>query len=509
MAAPSKPVVYWKPAPFAVYAPDRRRIWLEHALALCCLLVFAAALAPRPADRDAALLVPVAYHRLQLEQRAPAVVALNLPGGDYSVEPQSLGYFTPGGKFVYTAAVARGLIYGRSGDTAYIMELAAPEDSRAFLEFHLDQIRAGVLEQNRLANLLVQARRAAQEIDDEQERAVIKAYRELGAGALHAGAAEAEALLRQAQSQPSQAQHALARYSQRQAALKQRFYACRRAKVEVAGLQAMLQLALARLPEQPSSELLSLGDRQLVADSLEQSLAQQERAWRERLRSVQAELDSAPGEPPAVQPATGPAGAAHPAPAAPEAVELAGAMRAARRAILLAEAAELRQCLDKLAQVRSRALTGRPPGWTDLPQLAFMPQELAQPSLAALPGYGMLLGLDGQPTPTLGLLRQLACRFESRLPAGGEPAPVLPQQGFPFELPYGLLAVDLAERRAGFADAGGRDGEAGPSVMAQSLEAMLADPAAYGLASLDLAYVRCLAWYAALPANPAAAVPGG
>lgn len=551
MSAPTKPAVYWKPAPFAIYAPDRRRIWLEHALALCCLLVFAAALMPRPAGHDAQLLVPVAYHRLLLDERAPAVIELNLPDADYNVEPQSLGYFTPSGEFVYTAAVARGLIYGRCGGKAYILELAAPEDSRAFLEFHLDQIREGVLEQNRLANLLAQARSAAEDPADDLERAVINAYKKLGAAALLAEAAEARALASQAGVQPLQAQDALKHYSRGQSALKQRYYACQRARLDVLGQKAALQLALAHLPDPPSSELLSLGDRELVAETLEHALAQLENTWRTRLRGLQEELAGAPVEPPQTLPFDGPAGVLPPPPQAHESApgpeELARTMRSARREVLQAEAIEIRRSLEKLALVRSQALTGRPPGWTDLPHLAFAPRELAQPSLAALPGYGALLGLEGEPEPTLGLLRQLARRFEGRLPATGEPAPILAQQGFPFELPYGLLAVDLAQRREVMAGAGeppvnqapapalAEDGgktprmeprletarhtpaqentelapapegnaetevlPAVPAHITEGIEVMLDYPDVYGLASLDMAYLRCLSWYAGL-----------
>ena len=516
MAAEQNPVAYWRPAPFPVYAPDRRRRLVEYALALCCLLVFAAALMPRPAGHDATFLVPVAYHRLQLKLRAPALIELGLPPGDYAVEPQSLGYFKQPGEFVYTAAVERGLIFGTTDGEAFILELAAPEESEAFLEFHLDQIREGVLEQNRLANLIAQARASLADAPGRVDSAVISEFEQLGADAIAAGADQAQALADAAQAGPAEAVAALERYAPRQAALKQRYYACQRARLDVLGQQAALQLALARLPEPPGTELLSLGDTELVAGTLERELAGIEDAWRERLRMLQVQLAAAPLD---VMPAVvsnGLGGVLPPLPVehapAPGIADVAQAMHSAQRAIATTEALELRQSLERLAQVRSRALTGRPPGWTNLPRLSFTPRKLAEPSLAALPGYGELLGIEGDTASILGLVRQLACRFEGRQAVEDEGMPRLAQQGHPFELPYGLLAVDLASRRdklEGATTAGivgtspdledkGERIEQAPYGIEYGLAEMLDDPDRYGLAALDLAYLRCLAWYARL-----------
>jgi hypothetical protein len=499
MTASPNPQQRWRPAPFAMHGPDRRRVLLEHALALCCLLVFVAALLPRPAGHEGALALPVDYHRIELPERAPVVIAVALPAGDYDIEPESLGYFDKPGQFIYTAAVARGVIFGRVNGRAVVLEVAAPQDSQAFLQYHLDQIRAKVAELNHQENLLAASRTAAAAVRGQLDQAVAKQYAKLGARAGRVDLARAKAFARQAQATPAEARASLERLAEQQAEQKQLYYECQRTRLGILGQQAALQVALARLPEPHFNELLSLGDDQVVREAVQAELGRLEQAWQARADKLGRELDKLP--PPApVAADTEPAPLPGMPPRIPDAptqddaaAELARVLRETRRTQLAGELAELKPCLGQLARIRAQALSGQPPAWTTLPRLKFTPRRLAQPSLASLPGYSAVLGLDGAPEPTLALLEQLARRFEGWPAAKGQRRGKLglPAEGYPFELPYGLLAIDQVlrneEAAAGKAEAPGIDA---------GIQARLAFPDNFGLAQLDLAYLRCLDWYA-------------
>jgi hypothetical protein len=485
----------WRPAPFAVHGPDRCRLLLEHALALCCLIVFVAALLPQPAGREGALLLPVGYQCVELPERAPALIAVNLPVGDYTIEPESLGYFAKPGEFVYTAAVARGVIYGRAGGRLTVLEVAAPQDAQAFIQQHLEKIRAAVVEQNKQENFLANARAEFAKADARLDREVAQQYRKLGSRASAATVAQASALAQRAKADEAEAASALDRLAARQVRLKQLYYECQRSRLVVTGHKAALQLALAHLPEPRFNELLSLGDQTLVRATVKVELDNLETAWRAHLREVRQELAQAPAAAYSVTP-----------PVAEE--RLAQALRAARRQELSTEAVELERSLAQLVQLRRQLSRGEPPAWTELPRLEFKPQQLARPSLAALPGFSTVLGLAGEPGPTLALLRQLARRFEGWPLIEDEHQAQIANQGYPFELPYGLLAVDLAVRQQGRLAQGNLEQPEAEQEMTAGLQAMLTFPDSYGLAAMDLSYLRCLAWYAQ-QARTAQAMGGG
>lgn len=253
---------------------DTRRIRLRQLLAplagaaaklAACTLVLALQLIPQAAGTRASLDVPLYWHRLLLEQRAPALLQLELPAGEWQVTPESLGYFIEpdaGGslRFVYAGEVPRGLIYGAYREGVAVLELSAPNDSEAFIDNHLAAIRDQVAELNARQNLLRLERRAHAARQSVPEQLADELWAEP-----HGGPGRpAASLSYQLRGQGETILAALAEEATVRARLKELYYSIQVARVDVWLAQFELQLALAGIPEPQFSELLSLGDSSMV-----------------------------------------------------------------------------------------------------------------------------------------------------------------------------------------------------------------------------------------------------
>lgn len=517
---PGKPQHSWRPAPFPVYAPDGRRLWLERLLALCCAVILLAAVSPRATSQEQVLSLPVSYARVELERRSPALVALNLPSGDYNVAPASLGYFAAPNLFVYSATVSRGVIYGQAEGSVVVLEVAAPPGAEVYLEDQVSQIRAFVREENRRENLLHSARQnQVPEYERLKERAgqlLEKLSTDL-TGPLPSRWLDTVA--HEYRGELVEVTAALSDYGRHRAGLKRLYYDGQLARLDLLERQFDLQLALARLPDPQIEELLSVGDEQLVRGTVLGEVERLEAAWGGRLTELERQLASdrqwlarvevryaAPApdplslellpEPYLDGPPPGPG-----TPLDPRS-QLEQAIVQARLAVASAEASSLEQCLERLSSLRLHVAAGGVPQWTDLPRLEFRPQRLSRPLLASLPDFASVVGAAQDQPAALGLLRALAYSFEQRTVPGeleraGE---IVDNNGRPFELAYGLVLVDQAVRRE-------ENGEAGAGGIAQAVGRILEQPDEYGMAALDLGYLRFMRWYAQL--SRAEAVPAG
>ena len=143
-----------RPAPFPVYPEDGRRAWLERVRNLLVLMLVIGILVPSISRPFTPLVIPVYYDRVDLEQRTPVAINLELPKGKYEVSPAGLGYFDDNGRFIYTADVSRGLIYGRGRKGVIAIELSAPQREPVYMEERIERIRQRVEDINDIKNRL-------------------------------------------------------------------------------------------------------------------------------------------------------------------------------------------------------------------------------------------------------------------------------------------------------------------------------------------------------------------
>lgn len=480
---------------------------------------------PRAAGTRTSLEVPLYLGYVELRQREPALLLLELPAGDYEVTPASLGYFIAApqagapARFVYTAEVPRGLIYGQRATGAVVVEISAPLDSEAFINDHLKRIRERVAELNRRENTLRQER-------GRHEQGASKAQRladELWSAQLEDVSALPPArwmrrVLGQDASYTQAVLDALNADSGYRTRLKEQFYAVQVARVDVWLAQFDLQLALAGIPEPKFSELLSLGDSSMVRQSTLTEIERLRTAWVARqqdlLRHTAVDrqwcaLHDQPNPAPvAPQPnlASTPNGEVlrtrsyglfmDPLPR--QQVELCIVHQ--RLAVGEAELAQISAALAALEQAEQHVLAGQQPRPEELPQVELRAAQLREPQLERLAQYSAVEQAACQPASALELLLKLTREF-----SGTSHAVIVRRSAvelahgsayYPDELCYGVLAVDRC--LAGPAGWGGNG-------LAEQLDAVLAAPADKEMAAYDLGLLKLLRWYAGLARDNTAA----
>ncbi|MBN2081895.1 hypothetical protein JW859_06755 [bacterium] len=539
----------FRPAPFPTYPADTGRLSLERWLALArwlCLLLVAI---PVWAGPSSDLSLPVHYARVELDQRAPVLLSLGLPATDYAISPAGLGYFDAEKNFIYSAEVARGLIYGRRGGEVLVIEIAAPAEAELYLDQQLDGIRAQVDEVNRQKNLLRLARLDEPVVSRQAAELYEALKQELGpgldgplpdswAGKVDSGNRDIAAL--------GPELLALARH---QARLKRLYYDSQAARLALMLRKYELQLALARLPQPEIDELLSLGDTELVNQTMQQAVDRLNEAWSTRYdelatllagdRQVLARLgQTVPGDPLAtaasplayVTPIEEFRGPQHDTPeyswfpeddtvAPADDLELNQLVLEARLVINSAEEEMLSERLAELGDATRLIESQRLPEWTDLPRLAPQLKQLQLKGLEELAAFAAMEAEAREPDSAANLLLALAQAFESPAQppadqtqaaahhtATGLPVPAV--ELTPNEVAYGLLVTDRCRLGANpdvrrvdvMADLGER------------LEAVLEFPADFDTAAYNLGFLEFIHWYAMLDRGEGApgldAVPG-
>lgn len=533
----------FRPAPFPVYPEDHgpaRLRWLRSVVCVICLLT---ALAPFLAGPSNELSIPVSYARLQLAERAPAVLDLDLPAADYRVAPASLGYFADDGSFVYSADVARGVIYATHDHGVVVLEIAVAPGAEQYLARQLDSIKLGVDDVNAHQNMLLLAR---EECPDTPalSRGCEALWDWLGpdldgqlppdwANVLGLAAEDTEQLRRE-----------LVALGRHRARLKQLYYDVQAARLNLRLAEFDLQLALARLPRPDFDGLMSLGDADLVRETAREQIARLRTAWTARQAALirqrgtdLSRLDNLrlAGEP-AVAPVppeaaplaiTGPTIPESPFARFPESAmrveppvddtrgadsderrespewadDFESGLRRARIIVASAELESIRLRLAELEEAEHHVAGDGLPAWTDLPRHRPVLEPLQLNGLEELADFAMVEEAARLPDSALPLLIDLARCFET----GGVPAAMAAPQGwspFPDEVAYGLFIVDRC--RLGpveSAAASQADGGALETLIAQ-LERVREFPADFELAQYNLGLLRFLCWYARLEPQP-------
>lgn len=531
----------FRPAPFPVYAenpgPARLRRWRMLAVVACLLTV----LIPLLAGPSNELAIPVSYGRIELLERAPVVLELNLPAAEYQVAPASLGYFAGDGGFVYTADVARGVIFARQRAEVVVLEITAAPSSETYLAQQLALIKQRVEEVNVRQNALLQARR-----DDPAAAAISLTHRglwsrlgpDLDGPLTHDWAADLE--LRTEEADELRAEF-ISRARHR-ALLKQLYYQVQAARLQLLLAEFDLQLALARLPRPDFEELVSLGDDAVVRSTVEIEIERLRRAWTSRQAALirrratdLASLDLLHRGEQAVPPDTTAGGSALAitAPFTPQVAfphdpaqppyvedggeapvsqlsggpavaieELESSLLRARVVVASAELASLGERLAELAGAEQHVDSGGLPTWTNLPRHAPHFERLQLNGLEELADFAMVEQAARRPETALPSLLQLTRSFEADTTStpGGE---LIDWSPAPDEVTYGMFVVDrckagpvetLADRSLN-----GRSGEA----LRAQLDAVIGFPADFDMAQYNLGLLQFLRWYAGLdPAAP-------
>jgi hypothetical protein len=483
--------------------------------ALAALAVMLAVLIPRVAEVQEALLTPVRYAKVELSERAPAAISLGLPSAEYAVSPASLGYFAPNGDFVYTADVARGLVYGRPGGPAkpvYAVEIAAPEQADDFLEDQLEQIRRWTRELNTQRNKLRLARleRSASIAGKDAVRLAQQFWLDADdAAASVANQAWLERATAQGLDVAKELSVLLASQAERQALLKELFYSAEATRIELTLAQFHLQLALARLPRRSGPQLLPQPTSAQIAAGTTAELSGLCEVWRKRrdvltrliavvqapepVEAEQLEVTSfLPGNDLLPQPGqtsvvTPPAPAKH----ADVRTGLALAAAHARTRVWQAEAVGLGQALESAESAMRHIATQAGQAQDELAHYAVTPALLGQPTIDTR-SLSAVERLSADIDLTTGLLLKLSRLFEG---GRGSPGPAHVEERLRNlrprgqEVPCGLIAVDRCQRELWAKS---------PGELGHKLDAVFVDPDSYGVAALNLGYLRFIRWYAKL-----------
>lgn len=271
----------FRPAPFPVYPEDIAQTRLRWLRSLVCGICLLTAMVPFLAGPSNELSIPVSYARLQLAERAPAVLDLDLPAADYSVAPASLGYFAGDGSFVYSADVARGVIFATHDDGIVVLEISVSPSAETYLARQLDSIKLGVDDVNAHQNMLLLAREENPETP-ALSRGCEALWDWLGPdldGKLPPDWADALSLDAE---ETGQLRRELVTLGRHRARLKQLYYDVQAARLQLRLAEFDLQLALARLPRPDFDGLMSLGDAELVRETAQQEVARLRTAWTAR-----------------------------------------------------------------------------------------------------------------------------------------------------------------------------------------------------------------------------------
>jgi len=489
----------FRPAPFPVYPEDHgpaRLRWLRSVVCVICLLT---ALAPFLAGPSNELSIPVSYARLQLAERAPAVLDLDLPAADYRVAPASLGYFADDGSFVYSADVARGVIYATHDHGVVVLEIAVAPGAEQYLARQLDSIKLGVDDVNAHQNMLLLAR---EECPDTPalSRGCEALWDWLGpdldgqlppdwANVLGLAAEDTEQLRRE-----------LVALGRHRARLKQLYYDVQAARLNLRLAEFDLQLALARLPRPDFDGLMSLGDADLVRETAREQIARLRTAWTARQAALIRQRGTDLSRLDNLRLGRGAGSEEHGE--SPEwADDFESGLRRARIIVASAELESIRLRLAELEEAEHHVAGDGLPAWTDLPRHRPVLEPLQLNGLEELADFAMVEEAARLPETALPLLIDLARCFET----GGVPAAMAAPQGwspFPDEVAYGLFIVDRC--RLGpveSAAASQADGGALETLIAQ-LERVREFPADFELAQYNLGLLPFLCWYARLEPQP-------
>jgi hypothetical protein len=518
---------------------------------------------PWPGGTYTVLRVPVQYKRVDLVKSEPIVLELALPAGEYQVEPASLGYFADDGagdvrRFVYSAEVPRGLIFGRpatkfvgGGTPVFVVEVNAPDTGKDYLDVQLNTIRGKVAELNRQRNLLLQADQTNPARRSQFFKTIDALWSNLSF--TQRGLADAgwtAQVLRKYPGEVTKLEQLLAADSEARGELKARWYHTEQARIDLLLSQYDLQVSLARLPRRRSEQLLSLGKEQLVRETVLKQIEHLSRAWQKRrdelarlgelaqleLLRVESQLGSAAPAPEGSGVAsllklTTP-GVPQTQPAIPPKPRLEHAVMQAWLAVQAKELESIAAALPALERAKAHIASLPVNDVASLPRMAVAAPDFSSPTLEELRYYGELdMGAD--PQMTAKILAGLAKQFET--PPGEFPAePEMPetfgvvQRGrqmqkvlshgdvdtSPWEVAYGLLALERTTSRGSIAPVDGAvdavlaskaKAQVGldPTVatraaVAGQLDLILRNPDSRGLAAYDLAFLRFMRWYAGL-----------
>lgn len=509
---------------------------LAAAVAFVCALLMLTP--PRAGEQN--LAVPVRFAQVTLAVRAPSLLRLDLPAGQYYVSPASLGYFSQNNEFVFTSDVQRGLVYGyverdplAPGDSrgaVYLVEISAPSDSDLFLSEYLQAIRQRVDQENLTANQLRLAR--------EQDSAEAQKSRRLAAQPLGftrqelsdgSFSAWVERVIHDYSDLLPEMPTALQAETLDQVELKRLYYQSEAASMDQMLASFELQMTLAQLPKPRIESLLQLGDSKTVQDGgleqlrrmrdhwlLRQDELQQElavsRQWLDRLDTVapvsrqpQSLLKPMSGQLPALAP---------PGMSVDPRRQLERGAVSGRVAIAEAELNQIKETLrlaDGLKRYIDQGGSGR--DLQSFKMLAVPRSSFAPLSLDHLDGFALVENLSRDQGAGLPLLLKLARAFEGldseqplRVPAMRKDEGLATRQ---LEVPYGLLLLDRSTRlaqagvhapqQAGRSVAEKGDGQA-PSAadLNAQLNYVLSDPAASEMADSNLGYLAFLNWYGKL-----------
>ena len=271
----------FKPSPFPIYAPDLHRQGLERALAALTTLILCCTFIPGIAGPNASLEVPVQSAVLQFPERVPATIELDWDTQDAQIAPASMGYFDAEGKLVYSASVARGLVYGQSDGIAWVLEIRAPLDGEVFLDPYLAAIRKQVVESNTIKNLLMQERQI--DLCDGTNSKLDSAWREVAPDLV----AEAnhfwteKVLLRY----PELYQEIAVRLrdeAKHIGRLKELYYGSQQARLSLLVAEFDLQLAMTRYPTNNIEGLSGMSDGSVAQATMSAELTRLKIAWIKR-----------------------------------------------------------------------------------------------------------------------------------------------------------------------------------------------------------------------------------
>jgi len=454
------------------------------------------------------------YERLELTSRAPAVIRFDQPHDSWQSAPASLGYFSGSHEFVYTAQESRGLIFGLVKGEVIVIEIAAPDIDRSFIQGHLTDIRKRVSQLNAQKNLLRLARQQYPRADREIEQQVAGLWSELDGNAENPGlepvldysVATHNSRLADLTAQIS----AVARH---QARLKRLYYEGQFARLQLLLSQFDLQVALAQLPNPEMNELLSLGDRRLVTQTTMDEIERLRKAWQTRRKDLDrmqaitrqwiARAEQRDDSTPAnvldmllapLRYYTREETTARDIWSSPRA-QLEIALASGQSTIATTELDQISAGLALLTEAQEHVLAGGLPVWAELPRLSVkVAQSPALPLDQLAPE--LEVGLAGSATldQWIELILALAKSFETSGNYTGE----LDFSPYPLEAAHGVQLINKWCNSVSVEDGEEDDNQAGLSLV-DKLDLILAYPNEYSVGAYDLSFLRFVKWYVQLP----------
>ena len=506
-----------RPAPFPVYAVDTARLWLERSIRLLASLLLLWAFIPSPSRPFSPLTIPVYYDRIELDERSPVALRLDLPKAQYQVSPAGLGYFDEQQRFIYTADVSRGLIYARNRQGVIAVELSAPQREPVYLEDRIERIRGRVEDINDIKNRLRLRRLSFEEGRNDFEESVDELW---NGNSGTSGIPELEtldwAMHQQFPGQELDAARVLTDRARNLAELKQLWYESQFARLDLLVEQFDLQLGLAQLPRQQFEEMLSLGNAKLVRETMTGEIERLRSTWQARSIVLQDEMagdlkvvnevDSAAGKLVPLLPGAGSAigqlQGMDPLLTPTRSDELLrSSLAQTRTQVANAELQMIRNGMQKLTDAALHVQAGVLPSWTEIREITVQPVRLELPSIEDLGLFARIGDSTVDPEQARDLLLELNRSFEEdvneelheyNLSWGSEPEN---RELNSNQLAYGLLAVDSSKRGAGSAvQRGGGSNLQLPAL----LEDILDRPDGYEVSQYELGYLKFMKWYAEL-----------